>query len=82
MLLSVLFLAIRWWLFVDSTAFYFGFAWAGTIVYRDWPVLLKLQKYYWGRRSSCRTAGHTTLLFSTCSSLFHILAGEQHYCRR
>ncbi|SUH37784.1 putative inner membrane protein [Salmonella enterica subsp. enterica] len=31
--------------------FILGFAWAGTIVIATWPVLLKLQKILWGRRS-------------------------------
>ncbi len=32
-------------LFVDSTAFYFGVCMGRYDCYRDWPVLLKLQKY-------------------------------------
>lgn len=51
-LLSVLFLAIMivacLWI---VQPFILGFAWAGTIVIATWPVLLKLQKILWGRRS-------------------------------
>lgn len=51
-LLSVLFLAIIivacLWI---VQPFILGFAWAGTIVIATWPVLLKLQKILWGRRS-------------------------------
>ncbi|MBS0975683.1 AI-2E family transporter YdiK, partial [Serratia rubidaea] len=31
--------------------FILGFAWAGMVVIATWPVLLKLQKLLWGRRS-------------------------------
>lgn len=51
-LLSVLFLAIMivacLWI---VQPFILGFAWAGTIVIATWPVLLRLQKLLWGRRS-------------------------------
>ncbi|SQB39518.1 putative inner membrane protein [Citrobacter koseri] len=51
-LLSVLFLAIMivacLWI---VRPFVLGFAWAGTIVIATWPVLLRLQKILWGRRS-------------------------------
>ncbi len=51
-LLSVLFLVLMivacvWvvWPFI------LGFAWAGTVVIATWPVLLRLQRLLWGRRS-------------------------------
>lgn len=51
-LLSVLFLAIMivacLWI---VQPFILAFAWAGTIVIATWPVLLRLQKLLWGRRS-------------------------------
>ena len=51
-LLSVLFLAILivacLWI---VQPFILGFAWAGTIVIATWPILLRLQKLLWGRRS-------------------------------
>lgn len=31
--------------------FILGFAWAGTVVIATWPILLRLQKLLWGRRS-------------------------------
>lgn len=31
--------------------FILGFAWAGMVVIATWPLLLKLQKLLWGRRS-------------------------------
>ncbi|MEN1403106.1 AI-2E family transporter, partial [Pseudomonas aeruginosa] len=51
-LLSVLFLAIMivacLWI---VQPFILGFAWAGTVVIATWPVLLRLQKIMFGRRS-------------------------------
>ena len=51
-LLSVLFLAIMivacLWI---VQPFILGFAWAGTVVIATWPILLRLQKLLWGRRS-------------------------------
>ncbi|QJW56009.1 Putative transport protein YdiK [Serratia plymuthica] len=31
--------------------FILGFAWAGMVVIATWPLLIKLQKLLWGRRS-------------------------------
>ena len=51
-LLSVLFLAIMivacLWI---VQPFILGFAWAGTVVIATWPVLLRLQKIMFARRS-------------------------------
>lgn len=51
-LLSVLFLSIMiiacMWV---VQPFILGFAWAGTVVIATWPVLLRLQRLLWGRRS-------------------------------
>ena len=51
-LLSALFLAVMivacLWI---VQPFILGFAWAGTIVIATWPILLRLQKLLWGRRS-------------------------------
>ncbi len=51
-LLSVLFLMVMivacLWI---VQPFILGFAWAGTVVIATWPLLIKLQKLLWGRRS-------------------------------
>lgn len=51
-LLSVLFLSIMiiacLWI---VQPFILGFAWAGTVVIATWPVLIRLQRMLWGRRS-------------------------------
>ncbi|NCH55608.1 AI-2E family transporter YdiK [Cronobacter muytjensii] len=51
-LLSVLFLSVMiiacLWI---VQPFILGFAWAGTVVIATWPLLLRLQKMLWGRRS-------------------------------
>lgn len=51
-LLSVLFLSIMiiacLWI---VQPFILGFAWAGTVVIATWPVLIRLQRILWGRRS-------------------------------
>jgi len=51
-LLSGLFLAVMivacLWI---VQPFILGFAWAGTVVIATWPILLRLQKLLWGRRS-------------------------------
>ncbi|MEG1248208.1 MAG: AI-2E family transporter YdiK [Citrobacter sp.] len=51
-LLSVLFLAILivacLWI---VQPFILGFAWAGTVVIATWPILIRIQKLLWGRRS-------------------------------
>lgn len=51
-LLSVLFLAIMivacLWI---VQPFILGFAWAGTVVIATWPILIRIQKLLWGRRS-------------------------------
>ncbi|WP_058909840.1 AI-2E family transporter YdiK [Entomohabitans teleogrylli] len=51
-LLSVLFLALMivacFWV---VQPFILGFAWAGTVVIATWPLLLRLQRALWGRRS-------------------------------
>ncbi len=51
-LLSVLFLSVMivacLWI---VQPFILGFAWAGTVVIATWPVLIRLQRLLWGRRS-------------------------------
>lgn len=47
MFLSVMIMACLW----IVQPFILGFAWAGTIVIATWPLLLRLQKILWGRRS-------------------------------
>ena len=51
-LLSVLFLSVMivacLWI---VRPFILGFAWAGTVVIATWPVLLRLQRLLWGKRS-------------------------------
>jgi predicted PurR-regulated permease PerM len=52
MMLSVLFLALMiiacLWI---VQPFILGFAWAGTVVIATWPVLLRVQRALFGRRS-------------------------------
>ncbi|AJZ89186.1 AI-2E family transporter YdiK [Cedecea neteri] len=45
--ISVMILACLW----IVRPFVLGFAWAGTIVIATWPLLIKLQKLLWGKRS-------------------------------
>ncbi len=51
-LLSVLFISVMiiacLWI---VRPFVLGFAWAGTVVLSTWPVMLKLQRLLWGKRS-------------------------------
>jgi len=51
-LLSVLFISVMiiacFWI---VRPFILGFAWAGTVVLSTWPVMLRLQRLLWGKRS-------------------------------
>ncbi|MGL6020369.1 MAG: AI-2E family transporter YdiK [Gibbsiella quercinecans] len=50
--IAILILACFWVI----QPFILGFAWAGMVVIATWPLLIKLQRLFWGRRSLAVTA--------------------------